>query len=568
MPSTAVKKAKLLHSAVTQSGFTFKAYRGCGSVMLTFNLEDHLTDNLAGFAIRRTGADGKSEWLMNRLSFDFGYTSKSTAKDRKWTPSNEAPFQKFWWVDFPPTDEDGTHTYTATVIRFDGSKLVPDQTASLPVELGPFIQGDAEIGFTRGYLSSQAFAEKVRAGEFKAEICPKPKTIDYDTNPYQAEYKWLGFEARRMIFQFLDECLKENASIDVFAYDDNEPDFVRQLQKFGDKLRIIQDNSKEHTGDKALEPDAVKLLQDSAGTDNVVVGKFGRYAHDKIIIKKVGNKPVKVLTGSTNFSITGIYVNANNVLLFNDENVAALYEQVFEAAFQGGASKAKFEDNTLSKKEFEFTSPNLPHMFISFAPHANSDVSLKRVLREIKKANSSVLFAVMQMTGSGDVLKTLRDIHADPKVFSYGVSDSPGGATVFKPDQAGGILVPTPALTKNVPPPFLKEFTDGAAHRVHHKFVVVDFNDSDPVLFTGSSNLADGGEENNGDNLLAIYDREIASAYAVEAVRLIDHYAFRAAMQKATEKKPLQLSGNNKGWWSAYYDPKSMKYKERLLFSR
>lgn len=568
MPATATRRAKTLLTTAVQDGFTFKAYRGCASVMLAFNLEDHLTEDLAGFSVRRKAAGGSWEPLMNRLNFGSQYTVKTTAKDRKWTPSSEAPFQKFWWVDFPPEDEHGEYTYEATVMRFAKdnveNKLVADQIAAVPVELGPFQQGNVGIGFTRGYLSSQAFADKVKSGKFNAQIAPEPQTIDYSTAAYKKEYEWLGFEARRMIFQFLEECLNDGAEVDLFAYDLNEPDFVRQLEKLGDKLRVIQDDSKEHVGAKALEPKAMALLQKA----DKCLGKFGRYAHDKVLIKKQNGKAVKVLTGSTNYSITGLYVNANNVLVFDDPNVSELYEQVFEAAFQSQAKLAKFTSNTLSKKEFEFNSPGLPHMFISFAPHANATTSLGRVVKEIKSANSSVLFAIMALQGTGQVLQQLKQIHGNAKVFSYGVTDSTGGAVVYRPGQKGGVLVPTPALTKNVPPPFVKEFTDGNAHRIHHKFVVVDFNDSDPVLFTGSSNLAEGGETHNGDNLLAIYDREIASAYAIEAIRLVDHYQFRAALQKATKAQPLQLGGKASQWWKDSYNPKSMKYKERLLFSR
>ena len=57
---------------------------------------------------------------------------------------------------------------------------------------------------------------------------------------------------------------------------------------------------------------------------------------------------------------------------------------------------------------------------------------------------------------------------------------------------------------KQVPPPFDREFTDGAGQVIHDKFIVIDFNDANPVVFTGPSNLADGGEAQHGDNLLAI----------------------------------------------------------------
>ncbi len=118
------------------------------------------------------------------------------------------------------------------------------------------------------------------------------------------------------------------------------------------------------------------------------------------------------------------------------------------------------------------------------------------------------------------------------------------------------------------PAPFAREVTEGLAHKIHPKFVVVDFNDSDPVLFTGSSNLAEGGEENNGDNLLAIYDREMAVAYAVEAIRLVDHYHFRAALSRATTARPLRLREDREKWWQDYYREGSIKRRERLLFAR
>jgi phosphatidylserine/phosphatidylglycerophosphate/cardiolipin synthase-like enzyme len=183
---------------------------------------------------------------------------------------------------------------------------------------------------------------------------------------------------------------------------------------------------------------------------------------------------------------------------------------------------------------------DLPRTVFSFAPHKKPTFSLKQVLVEMKKADSSVLFAIMGLTGSGDTLKTLRTIHKNPKIFSYGVSDqSPkedgkNDVTVYKPDKAKGVIVKSATLNNLVPAPFREEYATGGAHKIHHKFVVVDFNDSDPVLFTGSSNLAEAGEQANGDNLIAIYDRNVVAANAIEAIRLVDHYAFRAAMSTAS----------------------------------
>src|SRR5271166_1678834 len=85
------------------------------------------------------------------------------------------------------------------------------------------------------------------------------------------------------------------------------------------------------------------------------------------------------------------------------------------------------------------------------------------------------------------------------------MTQTDAGFSLYKPGQPGQ-LVPFAALVKQVPPPFDKEFAGGQGQVIHDKFIVIDFNDANPVVFTGSSNLAEGGETQNGDNLLAIYD--------------------------------------------------------------
>jgi hypothetical protein len=89
------------------------------------------------------------------------------------------------------------------------------------------------------------------------------------------------------------------------------------------------------------------------------------------------------------------------------------------------------------------------------------------------------------------------------------------------------------------------------------------------MVFTGSSNLADGGESQNGDNLLHISDPAVASVFATEAVRLVDHYYFRSAVRAATKAQPLQLTpcGASPKWWARDYDPNNMRNVQRELFA-
>lgn len=563
---------RILSAVVSDAGLTFKAYSGDRCVLLAFSLEDPLTDHLAGFAVRRKMPGGDFEWLLNRLSFKTRYTNTTTAAGRKWTPTKTAPFQKFWWVDFPPEDKVGAYEYEVTAMRFKtptSTKLEADQKVSLKIDVGPFTTPKMEVAFTRGYLSSQAYADRFH----NKPIRPDPKSITYDPKPFEAQYQWLGAHGRKALFAFLDECRNDSkATIDVLAYDLDEPNFIQALAGFKKRLRIVTDNADLHSKAGALENDAFTLLAASAKT--AIRGKLGRYQHNKVIIKRRDGVPVKVLTGSTNFSVTGLYVNANNIIIYDDTRVADLYQKSFNAILTGNAKTAAFTGAGIAKKEFAVEGDGLPRMFFSFAPHKKPTFSLKRLTDEIRNADSSVIFACMGLKGSGDVLKALREIHRNPDIFSYGISDDtaaedvPGNLTFFDPEKAQGVLIKSAALTNLVPAPFSKEFTMGLAHKVHHKFVVVDFNESDPVVFAGSSNVAEAGEQANGDNLIAIYDREVVTTFAIEAIRLVDHYAFRAAMGKATKANPLELKKDNQKWWKRYYDPTSIKHRERLLFVR
>jgi phosphatidylserine/phosphatidylglycerophosphate/cardiolipin synthase-like enzyme len=553
----------------SRNGLTITAYPGDGSVLLAFNLEEKPKDDLAGFAIKRIPPRGQPLFLVNRLNFTTPVVTTTHPEQRKYTPSNLAPFQKFRWVDFPKDIESGDYRYEITTFHFKkGGGLKKGVSGEISFEMTPEKFEDFEMGFTRGYLSSQAYVEKFD----KAPIRPKgKKTIDFDTSKFMKQYEWLGFHARKMIFNFLQEALQDQTiTLDVFTYDLDEPDIVRNLEKLGKRLRIFLDNASLHTGPNAIEPKAKKILTQSAGADRVKVGHFMRFAHNKVMIQKKNGKPVKVLTGSANFSIRGLYVQANNILLFDDPNVASLYEKAFDQTFNDpSATQSGFAKSEIASQYFEIDCSGCPDSAVAFSPHKDPLTSLGLIADAIEKADSSVMFAIMELGGGGPVFDQIKRLDTR-EIFTYGVTQSLESLSVFKPGSKRGKVVPFAYLKDKVPKPFREEWSGGPGQVVHHKFVVVDFNDSDPVVFTGSSNLSAGGEKNNGDNLIATFDRGIATAYAVEAVRLLDHYEFRSKMMQATEVKPMKLKGpdDRPRWWAPCFDPNHIKYRDRLLFSK
>jgi len=310
-----------------------------------------------------------------------------------------------------------------------------------------------------------------------------------------------------------------------------------------------------------LEPETLQALE-AAGAA-VKTGHFSRFAHDKVMIQRKSGDAIKVLTGSANFSVRGLYVQSNSVLVFDDANVAGLYEQAFEQAFN---DQNGFKSSAIASKWYDVQKTTLPALAVSFAPHA-TPFSLDNVAKSIEAATSSVLFALMEMTGGGPVMTALESVGQRKGIFSVGTLQSESDLTLFKPGiDASTAVTSFDFLDKNVPEPFRAEWRGGPGQVIHHKFVVCDFNGSAPVVYCGSSNLSSGGETSNGDNLVGISNSKVATYYAVEAIKLYDHYRFRSLQQHSTSNKPLTL-GTDDAWVKPYYDPSSIKFYERQLLA-
>jgi PLD-like domain len=114
----------------------------------------------------------------------------------------------------------------------------------------------------------------------------------------------MSFEARAAILETLDQAIADNAQVRVVAYDFNLPEIVDRLEKLGDSLKIIIDNSKGHGGKGTAETEAEGRLVASAGRANVRRQHMGSLQHNKTITVK-GPTVKKVVCGSTNLSWRG-----------------------------------------------------------------------------------------------------------------------------------------------------------------------------------------------------------------------------------------------------------------------
>jgi hypothetical protein len=247
-------------------------------------------------------------------------------------------------------------------------------------------------------------------------------------------------------------------------------------------------------------------------------------------------------------------VNANHVLVFDDATVAGKYSDVFEESWKDLSktnSAAAFGASALATTPFSPPVAGISKTVINFSPHTAADASkilnglVTRVSQETGAGvvNGNVMFAVMQLTGGNNnpVYDALNAIHESASVYSYGISDAPAGTFLYQPSSPQGVLVTGKPSQVTLPPPF-DQVPSLPGHEIHDKFVVCGLNGKDPVVYCGSSNLALGGEKSNGDNLLEIHDEDVATAFAIEALGLIDHYNFLDRYAKAKAAKTAKQS--------------------------
>ncbi|MBM4039844.1 MAG: phospholipase [Planctomycetes bacterium] len=559
--------------------FTLKVHRGDGMALLAMNWKEGKPPlDFVGFAIEYKEPGGQKFFsLKNRLSFP----SAGGGVNPNQLSTRLSPIQKFRWVHFPRNAEmPGEFVYrVAPVFMNDSDELSYGEAQEAAIELRRETYPDQlNVAFTRGFMSSQAFVDRFASAGDVSTLLPMraAEGLDFEPTHPKAEeaLRWMGFEARDAILEVLDQAIADKkAKVCVVAYDLSERDVVSRLKKLGKRLRIIIDDSDKHGEPNSAEAEAAKRLEATAGAANVKRQHMGNLQHNKTIVVD-GPKVQAAVCGSTNFTWRGFFVQANNAVVLRGADAVKPFLAAFEDYWQnddaGGFAK------TPSAGWTDLGLPGI-NARVSFSPHGKKNALLKDIADDIAEHTKSCLFyslAFLYQT-KGPIRDAIERAAKDAALFVYGISDRRvGGLDLQKPDGNVAPVYPS-ALTKNVPEPFKSEPTglsNGSGNRMHHKFVVIDFDKPSARVYLGSYNFSKAADRDNGENLLLIRDRRIAVSYMIEALRIFDHYHFRVAQadaKKAKRKlvlaKPPRKPGEVPWWQEDYTDAR--KVRDRELFA-
>jgi PLD-like domain len=552
--------------------FTLKIHRGDGMSLLAMNWKNGRPPaNFVGFAIeyKEPGGD-KFYALKNRLCFP-----KTDKSNPNYLSTLRSPIQKFRWVHFPRNaDLAGEFTYRVSPVFMNELHELStgEAQAAKIVLMRETYPGQLNVAFTRGFVSSQAFVDRYKTisgilpGKGVAPLTYVP------TNPQAAEaLAWMGFEVRAEILGLLDRALADkNAQVRMVAYDLNQPDVVNRLVQLGPRLKIIIDNSGSHGKKGSAENDAAQRLSTSAGAQNVKRQHMADLQHNKFIAVD-GPKVQSAVCGSTNFSWRAFFVQNNNAVVLQGAKAVKPFLDAFDNYWSNDAVKGFAGTPSVNWNDLSLNGIDAK---VSFSPHTLPNARLQSIGDDIANHTTSCLLyslAFLYET-SGPVKTAIQKVTNSETLFVYGISDKKvGGIIVQKPD---GNLAPVfpAALSGNLPEPFKSEPTGGGGTRMHHKFVVIDFNKPTARVYLGSYNFSTPADTKNGENLLLIRDRRIAVSYMIEAISMVDHYHFRVTQQEAkTKRKKLELAmppvkAGEKAWWEDSYTV-AQKIHDRVLFS-
>jgi phosphatidylserine/phosphatidylglycerophosphate/cardiolipin synthase-like enzyme len=553
--------------------FTLKIHRGDGMGLLAMNWKQgRPPKDFVGFAIEYMEPGGDRFYtLKNRIAF----RTLSGELNPNTLATTFSPIQKFRWVHFPRNAElAGEFMYRVTPVfmnTFD--ELSYGESQQVPIELRrDTYPGLLNVAFTRGFVSSQAFVDRYESVAPFSTLIPGNADDGLTfgpTHPKTAEaLRWMGFEARSAILEVLDKAVADTkAEVRVVAFELNEPEIVSRLEQLGARLKIIIDDSGDKDEAHSAESQAAARL--TAAQADVKRQHMRNLQHNKTIVVD-GPRTNIVVCGSTTFRWRGLYVQANHAVILRRASAVRAFVAAFDSYWSqtptgfGATPTAEWTDLGLRGVDAR----------VSFSPHSASNALLATVADDIGMKTTSSLFyslAFLYQT-PGLVLDAIKKVTADDNLFVYGISDRKvGGIDVQKPN---GNVEPvfSAELSKNLPAPFNKEPRGGSGIRMHHKFVVIDFDKPTARVYLGSYNFSKAADGDNGEHLLLIRDRRIAVSFMVEALRIFDHYHFRVAQKESKEaktdlvlRKPPRQPGEDP-WWLEHYSKRN-KIRDREVFA-
>jgi phosphatidylserine/phosphatidylglycerophosphate/cardiolipin synthase-like enzyme len=536
--------------------------------------KDPEKNDFLGFAVlRRPGFRNEQEsWLPNRLGFE------GPAEEGKDLPSDRNPIQKFLWWDarINTADRGKTFNYTVTPVRGtpDAPRLVESAAKMLEVTIPTEVEHKIGTFFNRAVVSSQAFIKAFGdkpAGE-----------------KLERALAWLANGMEAVIPSFI----AGSPAVDGAIYHLSDDHWVvPALAEYGGPASFVY-HSKDGASDAAVEELGRRTNL------SFVPRTRGNLMHNKFLVRRRNGQSEAVLTGSANFTTKGLTSQANLLHTWDSPELAELFQKRQELLAENPTPKeAKGKAGWSDEVEVGDA-----RVRVFFAPEPDDGrLALDEVVGAVGKARQSVIFCLFSSTD--EPLRNACFEAGDKGKMMFGLINRIGKP---KPDAADNASTRTTVAVYHrskenrdvysydlfrrgkQPPGFWwevgsirtavrKEADDEPLEEegrkqppevyIHHKFLVIDAETDNPVIYTGSANFSNNSNYKNDENLLEIRScPRLARIYLAEFLRLYEHYRARAQFnERAVEHRAApRLREKTSEWAGKHYRKGTPEYRARL----
>ncbi|HJR79860.1 MAG TPA: phospholipase D-like domain-containing protein [Anaerolineales bacterium] len=274
-------------------------------------------------------------------------------------------------------------------------------------------------------------------------------------------------------------------SIDVAAYSlslNSIRNALLRAHERGATVRIVMETGNMDRSDPQILIEAgVPIVGDNS--DGLMHNKF-------IVIDQR-----EVWLGSMNFTDSGTYEDNNNLMRLHSAEMAENFTKEFEEMFIQHA----FGETIIPETPHPMLTIGETDIQVFFSP---DDGVINSLVPLLNSAQQSIHFLAFSFTANelGDIVRA----KAEAGLTVAGVMDeeqvSSNQGTEFDPFQQAKLEVPI----------------DGIEGQMHHKVFIID----EKIVALGSYNFSRSAEERNDENLLIIYDADIAQQFIQEFQRV------------------------------------------------
>src|ERR1051326_1134010 len=544
-----------------------RAYENGGHACLIWFPKDFKPiQGCRGFAIEEIKEEQKDKEMLHNFT---GCTDTAppppAGEEWKW------PIQRFLWWDYSVRAGDKVRYSVVPVLgsNADGSlKLDRKNQSDFTDEIEVSGQTSQSIAayFNKGIIATQwvtrALNQEAQALKGKANKTLMLDLIQKQGDPLRDALSGL---LRINILNELDHAYQRGDTIYAALYELNDPDLLASLTRFGERAHLVLANGAFKKGkmdENATARAALKKLKTIEVVDRMV--SQGHFAHNKFvaICDKNGKNAHTVITGSTNWTVTGLCTQANNGLIIDDPKVAAAFRAQWDLLKEAkNGFPANLKKSNSEKKSFPVDNAQVTVWFVPTQKREDM-VDARRV---IDGAKDGILFLFFNpghwqaKEADWTLLQSVLNRHDpeagsrfNPNLYIRGVVNqtiaklTEGGQPSPKDEPParhpvelydGGTNPPLPmGQSVLVPAAIKKTFSHweqellSVGVMVHSKVVVVDPFGDHPALITGSHNLGVKASRANDDNMVIVEGpgaRGLAIAYAVNIIAIFQEYRWR-----------------------------------------